>query len=84
MCKDEILILISIILAICVLTVIVGRLMDLTADEKEHGVGWPVTRFIVLGVSLPLCALLALNDALSEGAVAILSSATGFAFGEEG
>ena len=71
---------ISIILAISVLVVICGGLWLRKATDK--GIGWQFIRFTVIAISLPLSALLALNDALTGEVTAIIAAAMGYAFGK--
>jgi len=70
------------IISLSVLAVIVGGLANRCIIKK--GIGWQFIRFTVVGMGLPICCLLALNNALTEGAVAIISGAMGFAFGKIG
>lgn len=72
---------VSIFLSLSILAVVAGGLWHRTQVDK--GIGWQFIRYTVIGVGLPLCGLLALNNALSEGAVAIISGAMGFAFGKK-
>ncbi len=71
----------SIFLSLSVLAVIGGGLIQRIITKK--GIGWQFIRYTVIGVGLPICAILALNNSLSEGAVAIISGAMGFAFGKK-
>lgn len=71
---------ISIILALAVVTVPIISINQRIKSGK--GIGWQFIRFNVIAISLPLAALLALNDALTEGAVAILAGSMGYAFGK--
>ncbi|MBY0408501.1 MAG: hypothetical protein K2Q01_12485 [Rickettsiales bacterium] len=73
---------VPLVLSLSVLAVIVGGLIQRCICKK--GIGWQFIRYTVIGVSLPMCCLLALNGSLTEGAVAIISGAMGFAFGKVG
>lgn len=53
-------------------------------DDRTKGIGWQFIRYTVLAIALPIVALLALNDALTEGAATIIASAIGYAFGRPG
>ena len=73
---------VNILLAVSVLAVIVGGLLN--RHQKKKGIGWQFIRYTVIGIALPISALLALNDALSGEAAAILAGALGYAFGHQG
>jgi hypothetical protein len=49
-------------------------------NDKAQGIGWQFIRYTVLAIAIPVAALLALNDALTEGAAAIIAGAMGYAF----
>ena len=72
----------SIILALAVLVVIVGGIWNRISQRK--GIGWQFIRYTVIGISLPIVALLAINDVLTEAAATIIASAMGYAFGKTG
>jgi hypothetical protein len=55
---------ISLALALSVLAVIVGGLVQRCITRK--GIGWQFIRYTVIGMGLPICGLLALNNALTE------------------
>ena len=69
-------------LSLAVLVVIAGGLY--TRYKTNKGIGWQFIRFTVIAISLPICALLALNNALSGEAAAIIAGAMGYAFGKAG
>ena len=48
-----------------------------------RGIGWQFIRFSVLSISIPIIGLLALNDALSGAAAALIGGAMGYAFGKK-
>ena len=73
---------VSLILAIAILSVLVGGICNRIRMRK--GIGWQFIRYTVLGISVPTIALLALNNALSGEAATLLSGAMGFAFGKKG
>lgn len=77
---------VSIILAASVLVVLLGGLYNrATANEgKGLAIGWQFIRYTVIGVALPITALLAINDALSGEAATILAGSLGYAFGHKG
>ena len=66
-------------LSLVVLVVIARGLY--TRWKTNKGIGWQFIRFTVIAISLPICALLALNDALTGEAATIISGAMGYAFG---
>ena len=70
---------VNILLAGSVLAVIFGGLWN--RHSRKKGIGWQFIRYTVIGISLPIAALLALNDALSGEAAAIIAGAMGYAFG---
>lgn len=72
---------ISILLGASVLVVAAGGLFVRWKTNK--GIGWQYIRFNVIAMGLPICAILALNSALTEGAVALISGAMAYAFGKE-
>ena len=53
-------------------------------NDKAKGIGWQFIRYTVISIAIPVAALLALNDALSGEAVAIIAGAMGYAFGKAG
>jgi len=73
---------ISGVLSLAVLVVIAGGLY--TRYRAKKGIGWQFIRFTVIAISLPICALLALNDALTGEAATIIAGAMGYAFGKAG
>jgi hypothetical protein len=72
----------SIILALAVPIVVVGGLWNRFSAKK--GIGWQFIRFNVIAISLPICGLLALNNALTGEAATIIAAAMGYAFGKSG
>jgi len=73
----------SIILAFSVPIVLIGGLYNRHAGEKPKGIGWQFIRYTVLAISIPLVALLALNDGLSGQAATLIGTAMGFAFAKK-
>lgn len=73
---------ISGILALTILVVVVGGLMNRVKTEK--GIGWQFIRYTVIAISLPICGLLALNGALTGEAATLIAGAMGYAFGKSG
>ena len=53
-----------------------------TPNEHTKGIGWQFIRYTVIGTSLPIVCILALNNALAPEAVAIIAGALGYAFGQ--
>ena len=49
-------------------------------NDRAKGIGWQFIRYTVLAIAIPVAAVLALNDALGEGATAIIAGAMGYAF----
>ncbi len=82
MIMEELIAWVNILLAVSVLVVIFGGLWN--RHEKKRGIGWQFIRYTVIGISIPVTGLLALNDALSGEAAAILAGALGYAFGHQG
>jgi hypothetical protein len=73
---------ISIILSLAILAVIPIGLYS--RGKTEKGIGWQFIRFTVIAISLPVCALLAINNALTGEAATIIAGALGYAFGKAG
>ncbi len=73
---------ISVILSLAVLVVVPIGLYS--RGKTQKGLGWQFIRFTVIAISLPVCALLALNDALTGEAATIIAGALGYAFGKAG
>ncbi len=71
-------------LIVVMLVALVGGFHNRLAGEKPKGIGWQFIRFMVLSTSLPIIALLALNDALSSEAAVLIGGAMGYAFGKTG
>lgn len=53
-------------------------------EDKAKGIGWQFIRYTVLCIALPIAAILALNDALTGEAAALIAGAMGYAFGKAG
>jgi len=53
-------------------------------NDKAKGIGWQFIRYTVLSISIPVAAILALNNALSGEAATIIAGAMGYAFGKAG
>ena len=70
----------SLVLASAVPIVLIGGLWNRISGER--GIGWQFIRFTMLGISIPIVGLLALNDALSGEAATLIGTAIGFAFGK--
>ncbi len=77
---------VSAILALAVpIVLIVGYLNRRgNPNDKTKGIGWQFIRYTVLAIALPVAAILALNNALSPAAAAIIAGAMGYAFGATG
>ncbi|MFN7322105.1 MAG: hypothetical protein ACK5TM_13920 [Methylobacterium sp.] len=71
---------ISMILALSIPITIFCGLRNRQALGK--GIGWQFIRFIVLSISIPVAAILALNNCLTGEASAIIAGAMGYAFGK--
>ena len=72
---------VSIGLVALILVIVVTALIQRIRSGK--GVGWQFIRFTVISMSLPICALLALNNALTGEASTILAAALAYAFGKD-
>ncbi len=73
----------SVVLASSVPIALIGGFFNRLAGRAPKGIGWQFIRFIVLSISLPIIGLLALNDALSGEAAALIGGAMGYAFGRK-
>jgi hypothetical protein len=75
---------VSIILASSIpIVLIVGYLNRRgNPDDKAKGIGWQFIRYTVLAISIPITAILALNNALSGEAATLIAGAMGYAFGK--
>ena len=71
----------SAILASSVPIVLFLGLQNRTALGRSPG--WQFIRFSVLSISIPIIAVLALNDALSGAAVALIGGAMAYAFNKK-
>ncbi|MCJ9428505.1 hypothetical protein [Kordiimonas marina] len=52
-------------------------------NDKAKGIGWQFIRYTVLAISLPVVAILALNNALTGEAATLIAGAMGYAFGKK-
>ncbi len=52
------------------------------SKREEKGDGWQFIRYTVLSVSIPIVAILALNNALTGEAATLIAGAMGYAFGK--
>ncbi|WP_417408420.1 hypothetical protein [Hoeflea sp.] len=73
---------IFVILALSILAVIVGGLLNRHFVKK--GIGWQFIRFNVIAIGLPIAGLLALNSALTGEAATLIAGAMGYAFAKTG
>lgn len=76
---------ISIILALAVPGVLVVGYLNRRGNpnDKAKGIGWQFIRYTVLAIAIPITAILALNNALTGEATAIIAGAMGYAFGKK-
>jgi hypothetical protein len=51
--------------------------------EKPKGIGWQFIRFSVLTIGVPVTGVLALTNALTGEAAALIGGAMGYAFGKK-
>ncbi len=77
-------ILVSIILASSIPIVLIAGYLNRRGnpDDKAKGIGWQFIRYTVLAISIPITAILALNNALSGEAATLIAGAMGYAFGK--
>ncbi len=74
--------LLSLILAVSLPVIVIAGIVQRIKAKK--GIGWQFIRYNAVTMALPIVAILALNDALtSEAAAVIISGALGYAFGKE-
>ena len=73
----------SVLMALAIFVALIGGFHNRLQGDKPKGIGWQFIRFMVLSISLPLVAVLALNDALSSAAAALIGGAMGYAFGKK-
>ncbi len=74
----------SVVLALSVPIILIGGFHNrLAGKEKPRGIGWKFIRFTVVTISIPIIGVLALNNALSGEAAALLAGAMGYAFGKK-
>jgi hypothetical protein len=52
------------------------------SEDKAKGIGWQFIRYTVLAISIPITAILALNNSLTGEAATIIAGAIGYAFGK--
>lgn len=71
---------ISIILALVPLLVIGAGICN--RNKLGKGIGWQFIRFTVIAISIPVAAVLALNDSLTGEAATIIAAAMAYAFGK--
>ena len=75
---------VSILLAIAVLSVIWVGYRLRRGSGNSRGIGWQFIRYTVISIGIPIAGILALNDALTEAAATIIAGALGYAFGNTG
>lgn len=77
---------VSVILALAVPGVLIVGYLNRrgSPNDKTKGIGWQFIRYTVLAIAIPVAAILALNNALSGEAAAIIAGAIGYAFGRTG
>ena len=77
---------VSVILALAVPGVLIVGYLNRRGNpnDKAKGIGWQFIRYTVLSIAIPVAAILALNDALSDAAATIIAGAMGYAFGKAG
>lgn len=76
---------ISVILASTVPIALIGGLWnrhELRKAGGKGGIGWQFIRYTILTISVPLAALLAINESLTAEAATLIGTALGFAFGK--
>jgi len=74
---------ISLVLGSAVPLALILGYLNRTADpNRVKGIGWQFIRYTVLSISVPVAAILALNNALSGEAATIIAGAMGYAFGK--
>lgn len=76
-------VLLSVILASAVPIVLIGGIWNRNSGDNPKGIGWQFIRYTVLATSIPIVALLALNNTLSGEAATLIGTAIGFAFGKK-
>jgi len=71
----------AVTLAVIMLIAVIGGVVSLV--RAGTGLGWPLLRYFMLVIALPLAGILALRDAtLTAGALAIAGAAVGYVFGK--
>ncbi len=75
---------ISVILATAIPTVLIVGYYNRKGTTKTDtkGIGWQFIRYTVLSISLPIVAILALNQSLTGEAATLIAGAMGYAFGK--
>jgi hypothetical protein len=73
----------SAVLALSVPIILIGGFHNRLARKEPRGIGWKFIRFTVVTISIPIIGVLALNNALSGEAAALLAGAMGYAFGKK-
>ncbi len=75
----------SFILAMCVPLIIYTAINSRkNADGTYKGIGWQFIRYVTIAISLPIAALLAINNVLTGEVATLIAGAMGYAFGKSG
>lgn len=72
----------SLILASAVPIVLIGGYFNRMKGDGK-GIGWQFIRFTVLALSIPVIAILALNDMLNGEASTLIAAAMAYAFAKQ-
>jgi hypothetical protein len=74
---------VSVILALTVPGVVWAGYLNRKGNEsdKAKGIGWQFIRYTVLGIAIPITAILALQNVMTGEAATIIAGAMGYAFG---
>ena len=77
---------VSVILALVVPGVLIVGYLNRRGNpgDKAKGIGWQFIRYTILAIAIPVAAILALNNALTGEAAALIAGAMGYAFGKTG
>ena len=77
---------VSVILALVVPGVLIVGYLNRRGNpgDKAKGIGWQFIRYTILAIAVPIAAILALNNALTGEAAALIAGAMGYAFGRAG
>jgi hypothetical protein len=67
---------ISIILSLCPLAIVIGGLIT----RYGKGIGWQFIRYIVIGISIPIAAILSLNNAFDSEISILIAGALSYCF----